>query len=546
MEARRGKIGLYLRYIDDYGNSDMVIERCHFENFDSWTADPTLFNYEFAFNAGIFIGGRVYDPNQAATVLNGLTIQDCGFANCTSGINTNWFWPQLIRNRVRQVSVSDCWATRVSSGALVWASVSDSLVRRFRVFERCGRTGDFVWGSIGAFIYSCANLTIEDSEFSETDRMWHDDQAGDGGGIDIDGNCDNIVLRESVIHSNEGPGQLFLSTLGAVNTGVRLENTTTYNNGLDAAVSYGGNAYEIKVGNGTVSGAQFINLGLYRSAPSWGWTYPATPSAGTFSETNVRKLTAAAVLSRPNDWSFGVAGDFLNWGSFSSDWLSPVVAGGELRGTCGSGVDPFVLSAPTWIDTNRNETIRITMRSSTAETAVLFFCTDTDPTWSIDKAVAIPLAGDNASFTHIVHLQDHAKWSGVVTQLRLDPSSVPGTQFGISNVVVESNPHVVGIDGLEANAMTITFNEPMRFGVHDPANYVLSGAGRGTLAANPSSITQLGPRQYRLAWISGSMVSGQAIALHVSGPSDIYGNALSPTSLVASAVPVELEYFSVD
>lgn len=77
----------------------------------------------------------------------------------------------------------------------------------------------------------------------------------------------------------------------------------------------------------------------------------------------------------------------------------------------------------------------------------------------------------------------------------------------------------------------VTFSRAMGTGSQTPANYALSGTGKGTLATNPSSVTPIGGNTYRLTWTSGEMVQGGNITITASGMSDSFGYPLgSPIS----------------
>ena len=76
----------------------------------------------------------------------------------------------------------------------------------------------------------------------------------------------------------------------------------------------------------------------------------------------------------------------------------------------------------------------------------------------------------------------------------------------------------------------LVFNEPMGGGIYTPLSFTISGAGKGTLANNPSQVIRLAPEKYRLVWNTGGMVAG-TVTISTSGLKDVAGNALaSPTS----------------
>jgi hypothetical protein len=75
----------------------------------------------------------------------------------------------------------------------------------------------------------------------------------------------------------------------------------------------------------------------------------------------------------------------------------------------------------------------------------------------------------------------------------------------------------------------VTFNEPLGAGVMTAANYVVTGTGKGTLAASPSSVALVAGNTYRLTWVAGEMFNDGDITITATGVQDLSGN-VSATS----------------
>lgn len=90
-------------------------------------------------------------------------------------------------------------------------------------------------------------------------------------------------------------------------------------------------------------------------------------------------------------------------------------------------------------------------------------------------------------------------------------------------------PLLNSVAGQSGLAINVTFSEAMGEGVTTPANYVLSGTGKGTLAANPTSVSLVSDNTYALTWSSGNMFNGRDITIAASGAHDVAGNAVSDT-----------------
>ena len=79
--------------------------------------------------------------------------------------------------------------------------------------------------------------------------------------------------------------------------------------------------------------------------------------------------------------------------------------------------------------------------------------------------------------------------------------------------------------------MTVTFSEAMGSGATTASNYTLSGTGKGTLAAHPSTVALDSGSTYLLTWATGEMLNGGDITVTVANAADVAGNSIgSPNS----------------
>lgn len=104
-----------------------------------------------------------------------------------------------------------------------------------------------------------------------------------------------------------------------------------------------------------------------------------------------------------------------------------------------------------------------------------------------------------------------------------------GEIFGLDTVA----PSVDHIQVLDLTTLDITFNETfgMDAQAQVAANYTLSGAGQGTLAANPDTVTQQAPNIYRLGWSSGSLLISGDVTVTAANMQDTTGfNLVAPFS----------------
>jgi len=98
-------------------------------------------------------------------------------------------------------------------------------------------------------------------------------------------------------------------------------------------------------------------------------------------------------------------------------------------------------------------------------------------------------------------------------------------------------PTLTGITVPTSSSIEAVFSEPMRpAGLTTPGNYVVSGAGAGTLGANPGSASGAGP--VTLTWSSGEMLGGATLGLTVTGVQDALGNPIDTALNTANGAGV--------
>ena len=429
LDLRDAKIGLYLRYYQDYVNTDVAVYDCHVEGLTDQTLDPPKHDYELAWSVGIFIGGRtggpVGHPLNWSNVLNGVSVSNCTFRRCAIAFGNAWYYPEPYKGRLRNVRMSDCTAIDCMNGALMLFDTDGAVVERVRAI---GGGGDCWCGSALAIVQASRNIVIDNCEFAWINRA----HSGDGVGFDFEGSAENCVFRNVVIHDCSGAALLNLTT-GGINSNMTFANCTFYNNarnpwndqiGSEMCCGYAGNL-------GIVS-----NCGLYTS---WNADGAFSANWGGHAMINVRTGSFRFAYNRPTWWGWQADGNF-------DGWISPnqldglVVSGGALRATS-SGTDPFIVSAPTWTPALATRFAWVRMSQTAGTHAQFFWITETDPNWDSVKSAAFPINADGAPHDYYVDLIA-AGAKGLITQLRLDPTIVAGSAMAIDYVrLVESiNP----------------------------------------------------------------------------------------------------------
>lgn len=98
-----------------------------------------------------------------------------------------------------------------------------------------------------------------------------------------------------------------------------------------------------------------------------------------------------------------------------------------------------------------------------------------------------------------------------------------GTDLGGGDAVL---PKLMVVLVNAARSVDVTFSEEMDSSGSNPANYTVSGAARGTLAANPDSVNTLADNTFRLIWNAGEMQDGANLTITAVDVSDALGNEI--------------------
>lgn len=420
MDCRNAKMGIYLRYINDVGNQNVIIDDCHLEGMTDTTLEPADHDYEFAWSNGIHMGGKVWGDNETVTVLDGLTITNTTAVNCAHGFGTGWYYPAVYRSRLRNLIMEDNLALDCINGWMTLISVDGGHMHRC---HSLGGGGVDVWtGTTLGMIQSSANFTIDDCEFAYLDR----NQAGDGSGFDFEGNTVNVTFTNNTIHDNDAAALLILSTDGP-HSNLTISNNVFYNNALDPWNSEINS--EIQNSNSLNTGI-ISNNGIYRANSNINFWSPANNWSG-FTRTNNRTGEYYDYGSRPVWWDWETDTDLEGWYGFNQ-WTSNTVSSGILWGLA-TGNDPFAHSPASWANTTLSPYVWVRMRQTAGTAAQIFYITDADPVWNEAKSKVFPITADGNYYDYFVDL-DSASHKGVITQVRLDPTMVSGSNMGIDHV----------------------------------------------------------------------------------------------------------------
>ena len=392
--------------------------------------------------------------------------------------------------------------TGCENGSLALFYVDGGHTKRVDTWR--GGTGFYSTGTTAGFIQHSKNFLIEDCQFAGNKR---NSTGNDGCGFDYEGNTENVSFLNNVIHDNDGSGMLMINSV-AGNTGFAMNHNTFWN---DCRNAKDGQANELRASTGN-SGSYSNNgvyLGggtnvVYNNSSRW-----LAYSGGLFNRTTT---PFSSVSGRPLNWEF--VGSVEGWGN-ANQWSGFGAASGTLVGAS-SGTDCYVESAATWVNTRERRWVRVRMSQTAGSWAQVFFQLETDATFTGDKVVSFPIIADGVMRDYIVDMGQSARYQGVVTKWRLDPTDTTGSVMFVDAFSSEANPYLAAVTPVSSRELDLRFNQAMlpSGGVFNPANYTLSGLGRGTVSAQPNSVTliatQTGP-VYRLTWNAGNMNGGLAV-----------------------------------
>jgi hypothetical protein len=422
IDVENSKLGVYLRYEwTDSGSQNVTIEDCHFRDLDDGTLVPENHNYEYAFSDAIFIGGQAWNTAEFATRVNNVTIRNCTATRCAHLFGTSWYYPGIFKSRVTNLYIEDCWAIDNSFGSISLINVDGGWAKRVHAIGG-GKVDSWAGNTLG-MIQSSKNFLIEDCEFGGIDRA----QSADGCGFDFEGNTENVTFQNNTVHHNDAAGLLILTTEG-LNTGLVITGNTFYSNARDPWNSEINSEIQ---GNTTGGTGVITNNGIYRGDGSINFLSPSSNWSG-FSIVGNRQLEYASVEYRPTWWNFNTTGNLEGWGGFQQ-WTSNTVSGGNLWGQS-TGVDPYAYSPMTWMNSTLKPYVWVRMSQTAGTQAEIFYITDADQAWNGTKRVGFPIIADGTMRDYFVDLDAAATAQGVITQVRLDPTTVGSSNMAVDHV----------------------------------------------------------------------------------------------------------------
>lgn len=124
-------------------------------------------------------------------------------------------------------------------------------------------------------------------------------------------------------------------------------------------------------------------------------------------------------------------------------------------------------------------------------------------------------------------------FSFLMVALSMSAHALAGAGDSETSALDTVSPSLQSVSALTEHSLSATFSEPMLApGATMPGNYEVSGAGAGSLSANPDGVSGSGP--YALSWSAGEMLDGASITITATGLQDVVGNPIDPALSSAS------------
>ena len=424
LSLKSAKLGLYLRYLNDFNNQDVEVSDCDLRDMTNTTVDPSLHNYEFAWSCGIWIGGLAWAPNDFVNVLDGLKIRNCTFVNCQQAVGSNWYFPAVYKSRLRNVILEDLYASGCLTGVFALSCVDGG--HAWRCSSLYGGGSSPAYGTTSGFLQSCKNFQVDNCEFGWTDQI----NSPDGVGFDFEGDNEDCSFTNNVCHHNDGAGILVMNSVSD-NVRITIANNTFHDNVRQPFAAHG--AYDLLCYQATNTGTLTGN-GVYRS----GSTTYLSPNWGGFTQSGQRLAAFTSVSSLPKTWEFNTTNNAEGWSGYNQ-WASIAVNGGCLRGTS-TGADPYAHSSSTFTNRWEHPYLKVRMKNNTGTTAQVFFITETDSVWNGAKSLNFTINPNGVQNDYTIDLRTCAAFKGVVTKLRLDPTTASGSNMAIDYVRMSATP----------------------------------------------------------------------------------------------------------
>ena len=151
----------------------------------------------------------------------------------------------------------------------------------------------------------------------------------------------------------------------------------------------------------------------------------------TISKPQTRYVPQISRPAKEINWRFSQGG-LRDWTAASG--LTQFRIEERVLVTKSTSSDPYMVSAPTRINSSEYSRIVVRMKTSKGRNAQLFWSTDREP---IGEATSMrfEIRSDGEFHDYVIPVAEHEKWKGVITSLRLDPTDLAGSEIAVESIV---------------------------------------------------------------------------------------------------------------
>jgi hypothetical protein len=168
------------------------------------------------------------------------------------------------------------------------------------------------------------------------------------------------------------------------------------------------------------------------------YLYLTRANMGTHADRDLIRVPVELVPEAydPPAWNFDAEGDLEGW-FLESELENASVAGGALTAAT-TGEDPYMWSPGFELVATAYHTVSITMRVADGgrSPGQVFFLTDTDAAPDEAKTGRFDIQMDGEWHTYDVDMSGNPAWTGLITQIRLDPGEIPDRVIEIDSIVI--------------------------------------------------------------------------------------------------------------
>lgn len=414
LELAESYQGISVEYDRDYGNRYLRFENLYIRDMlRSYNSSPAEYNHT---SCGITIRANRDIGSEKTVALENLIVRNINFYNCEVGFWGCWkvgkeFVPSYDVGIIKNVLLENLYIERGNMWGFSFTFM-ENIVARNIVTRNTGLSPNN-FGSCAVLFGFDKNLLIEGLDIDRHYR--HSLQTFDGCGLDFEGACENVTVRDSVIRNIDGCGLFITLNTHQATYDFLMENCTIENFGLNdgsagqgCAVLVFDNPGDPNYSTATIRNCTFINSRTEMTVPFYKNASPYV----SFENCKTRYNT---------NWTYDFTGEG-NTMTFDqySNVKSIAAEGGYLKTEFEAGKNYIATPDTINLDTREGNILKIRMKNgSAAEKVKVQFIKDTDANYDDEKSIELDVRpNDTEVREYTLDLSECSAYRGFVRQLR--------------------------------------------------------------------------------------------------------------------------------